>query len=764
MPLQELDASGLQEVAPQQAQAAAPQVQEITGVTEELPAYASGSSPEMPINKSPVDIMDRFRYSLGNEKGIEADLKTKFPEGVQKDSHGNYTIKKEGLWYRADPKGLGDGDSWERTKELMADAADIAPQLIKNAAIGGALGGRAAGISGAIGGAVAGLTTTAATDAYSEEISNYVKDNPMKSMAAATILGAVGLKGVKAAGLGGVTKEALPAMLIGSGAEAARTSLGRLAGTYDATNWEQARDIGYESLMNLGGAAVAAGVKPTGQALVNSVRTAAKGFSEAPEMALGLAKAVHGNLSGIGDMNIENMAKFPNDVPNILDAAVSGSKTNEAAVRNIILDQVNDTKRMLREVQPALSRQYVSMSKNTVESVPKDFVGSPKELVQSTWAKAANMGLGTLRLVEGEGNTPEIVGFKAANDGGLATAAAKLLKAGRSQDAEMVQGLIGNEDAKNYLGSFFKTIGAHAASEDQEGVLGARSLVGFKKAISSRVEDLKSQASKDGINSVRGILNSLDGHLDSAIEMKFQPKDGSPNLFTQFNNAYKQMKGAVQPLLDVRDAAANQGTDQPYLSLINQVSSDARSGLLKRSAFHELATQKNPVTGEALFDNKVSDIYQKFLNRESAKAFIPVVKPGVLGEYGPTGAIAMGAMNPKAGIAMGAGLLATSPRLAGKMVLLEQSVARFLQNKDAAVRQFINNTIQQTGDVNAPKVVVDMGFKGLKLTQALAESGRSGELMKNEQAMKAYAQTLLNGFTGVYKMQNQLMSNVPKDQ
>lgn len=760
MALTQLDPNEFQEVgAPVQSN-----LQQVTDVSEELPAYASGQSPETPINKSPIDEADRARYSLGNAAGIEKDLQMKFPEGVQKDAHGNMLVKKEGLWYAADPKGTGDGDAWERTQELIKDATDIAPQLLKNAAIGAVMG-RKAGIIGAVTGAIVGAGATAATDYYEQDINDYVKENPVKSAAAATILGAVGIRGLKTQGLGAITKEALPGMIIGAGAEAARTSLGRLVGTYDATPWEQAKDIGFESLMNLGNSAIAAGVRPTGETLANAIKTMAKGFSEAPEQALAMAKAIHGPLSGVGDMNIDTIAKNSVEVPAILKNALKSTESNQAAIGSIIMDQVGDAKKIVGEIQPALSKQYLSMSRAAVESVPEDFIGSQRELVQSTWNRAAEMGLGKMQMAAGApGQAPKLVGFRMGDDKALSTAAAKLLQAGRTQEAEMVQSLIGNEQAKGYLSSFFKTVGAHNASPDQTGQMGARALVGFKKAISGRIEDLKSQAAKDGAMSVRTILKTLDDHLDGAIEARFQPKSGGPNLFTQFNSAYQQMKGAVQPLLDVRDSALNQRSDQPYVSLINQLSSDARSGLLKRGAFHNLLTQVNPVTKEPLFSKDLSAIYSKFLNRESAKAFIPGVRPGALGKYGPVGAVVGGITNPKLGATIAGGLIATSPRLTAKAIVAEQAAAQFLKGKDAAVKQFVNNAIQKAGDTNAGRIITDVGFKGLKMTQDLVANGRIGELLRNEQLMRAYSQTLLNGFTGVYQTKQQLLSQVPGQQ
>src|SRR6185436_1809857 len=115
-------------------------------IAEVAPDHSSGLNPTTPINQSTLSMADRLKMSLGNEEGNKAYLMSK-PDvgGVTTDPTGAlvYQDMNTSLWHRVDPEGGGDGDPWTRTKEIMKDAADIAPAAVKT------LGAIGAGIAAA---------------------------------------------------------------------------------------------------------------------------------------------------------------------------------------------------------------------------------------------------------------------------------------------------------------------------------------------------------------------------------------------------------------------------------------------------------------------------------------------------------------------------------------------------------------------------------------------------------------------------------------
>lgn len=164
---------------------------------EILPQSASGSSPDMPIiADSPVSLADRFRLSFGNEQGRMDYLKNNFEE-VSKNADGELVVKDNGSWKLVDPSTLGDSDAWSLTEKIYRKGGEFAKDIADSA----------------------GTLTQIAPSL----------------LASPTILGAA------AGAVAG---------------EVARSSLGRLMGTYDASSIEMGQDLAFEALLNAGGAAI----------------------------------------------------------------------------------------------------------------------------------------------------------------------------------------------------------------------------------------------------------------------------------------------------------------------------------------------------------------------------------------------------------------------------------------------------------------------------------------------------------------------------
>lgn len=160
---------------------------------------------------SPLSVEDRSKLSFGNARGQLKFLKREFQDAKYDDEKG-FVVKQGDVWRAVDPSGLGTGNPWEMTKELIKDASDWLSEgtLIGATTAGGALGGP----GGAVGGAAAGSALT--------------------------------------------------------------TSLGRAWGTYDASMEERLFDIAFDTMFALGGEVVAAGAKPALKQLTRSAKKIAK--------------------------------------------------------------------------------------------------------------------------------------------------------------------------------------------------------------------------------------------------------------------------------------------------------------------------------------------------------------------------------------------------------------------------------------------------------------------------------------------------------
>jgi len=162
--------------------------------------------PATALPTSPLSVAERFQViGLGNRKGQISWLRDNFEDVAEVPESRDLVVKQDGVGHRVDGDNFSQPDSWEWTKEVIADVAGVIPEIATGTAIG----------------------------------------------VAASLSGGTAL---------------LAAPLIGAGSETLRTSLGRLAGTYEATVDEQIADVAIESMLSLGGEAVAIGAKPDGNA------------------------------------------------------------------------------------------------------------------------------------------------------------------------------------------------------------------------------------------------------------------------------------------------------------------------------------------------------------------------------------------------------------------------------------------------------------------------------------------------------------------
>ena len=194
------------------------------------------NTPSTAFQHSPVSAVDRAKLSFSNSKGAVNFLKQNFDE-VTTDADNGIVVKKDGAWFTVDPETLGTGDAWDKTKELVADIADLA-SFVPAVAVGAATsatGPLAIGAAGAAGTAI-NTALGRALGTYEGDVTEQIEDVALDGILSA--VGAKVLPGVKPAaskvlkGLSkwasradGATKEALAQMygaFTRAGAPAAR--------------------------------------------------------------------------------------------------------------------------------------------------------------------------------------------------------------------------------------------------------------------------------------------------------------------------------------------------------------------------------------------------------------------------------------------------------------------------------------------------------------------------------------------------------------
>jgi len=295
--------------------------------------------PETALSTSPLTISERFQViGLGNRKGQIKWLQENF-EDVAETESGDLVVKQKGVWSRIDGDTFGHADPWEWTREIAADIADVVPEIVATGALG----------------------TTAALS-------------------------------------GGTALAAAPA--IGAGLEALRTSLGRIAGTYDATVDEQIADVATETILSFGGEGIALGLKPAFSAIFKSVKNIIRTVSDPTKEMLAFGMGIM-NKSGVRATNelFKNPSKLQNTIEVFMNRATKntgGTRFTQPTIdeaRRLMGNQMESTfNEFSRRAGRASSKIWTDGMKKVLDLVPNDAQFSVKDT-----------GLGLLKMLEETG-------------------------------------------------------------------------------------------------------------------------------------------------------------------------------------------------------------------------------------------------------------------------------------------------------------------------------------------------------------------------
>lgn len=598
-----------------------------------LPAYANGLDPSRPINESPIDPLDRAKLSVGNEAGKMKWLKERFSD-VQRTKSGDVVVKdSDGFYKRIDPNGLGSGDAWSMTKELIGDAAD----LIKPITAGVAQVGAAAGLAAATGGA--SLTAQAATSAA-----------------------------------------------VGAAVESGMTSLGRLVGTYDATPEEQLKDIGVEALMNLGGTYVAAGVKPALSYVGQGLAKAGNALSSLTPVARASVTNAIGAATGVGAKPVEFLIDNPEAVKTAMTKAAAGGVGSEEAVTRMGREMIDSAAAIAKSARPTATALYDNLAKEVAANAPETFSSNIGKITSSVLKPIEEQGIGVLngagKLVLREADDfAKFVAENAATTGELSALAAD--KASYNILREAATAIQSYEGAKSLTGS----AGAMQVMKFR------RILADTTYRLQQEATDA---ALVPAMGVLSQMKNIADGVINSAFELE-KPVVSSitgqetKNLFASMNSVYQETMREIQPMIKAAGQAVKQGHDGPFEALANKLISDSgRNNLTKTSADKaiELTAQRSGALGQ-----EIADAYLNLHANHAARAFTPMLRKSIFSQSAVVGAVGtMLAGNPVGSIGLAGAAAATSPRLSYTAVQAGLKAKAFVSKLSPAQRGALLNS------------------------------------------------------------------------
>ncbi len=646
---------------------------------EELPKYANGLSLKTPINESPLSLEDRAKLSVGNDKGKMRYLKERFSD-VQRAPNGDFIVKdKDGFYKRTDQEGY-EGDPWSIAKEIAGDVADI----VKPVAAIGAQIGAAIGVGAATGG-----------------------------------IGLLGQAGTAAA--------------VGAATEASATSLGRYFGTYDATPEEQLKDVALETVLNIGGTYVGAGIKPSlgliGRGLEKAGSTMAKSMPAASRQAFTDAM---GTMSGVGAKAYETLIDNSTAVGSVVKKAGLGAASSEEAIQRIAAEQVSITAKIARSARPALTSYYDDLSKEVLENVPQTFSSNLKQTTGDMLKAAQQAGVGVLDDATGKFKVFSVEDFAKAGE-----------------QTGVINPLAADKESLKLISEAVDAVQKYGGYKDLTGKAGASQLLGLKKSIGDLTYRLKEVADDAALAPAQRILTQMHQALENTVASKFELGKAvkstitgkeSTNLFSAMNETYSQAARELSPLMRATASATKLSSDAPFEALSKQLLAGSGRSAVQKSALDGLVDIVSKKGGPA--GKVIADGYTQLQVNQAAQSFIPIFRKGLATQLVTAGSAgAAAAANPAVAAPLLGAAVATSPRVG--MMATQGAMAA-------------GQAVKKAVATPAAQVAVKSAMQGMQTFRSLSSKAQA-ELLRNPQAINAWLTPMVKSTDLYNQYTNQLV-------
>lgn len=658
-----------QQVAPQPSSGSRIMSQDefsaLFGDSKPLPSYANGLTEKTPINISPVSLEDRARLSVGNTAGKIKFLNENYGPTRQL-ANGDLIVqdKNNGLWSRVDAKGLGDGDAWEMTKELVKDAADWSPAVVKAIAQTGV------------------------------------------AVATAPIIAAAG------AGSGGallapsLAAEASIQAATGAALAGAETSLGRLLGTYDADPEQQMRDIAIESLLNFGGTYVAAGLKPAISAVASGLKNGAKTIAASKPL-----QAFVSYTSGATDDEMRLLMQNPEAIAQRIAVAGKGGVSGDMALDALKQDSIKLVKQTAAMAPEILDNVGESAKRDILSNLPENFSANGKDiyaagadiLAKANFGNIDEKGFLKLFTKEEAAQLAErgIVSPMAFSGGSVDLVKDVVKDMHYLNNFSNMQGKAGASvllDLKSKLFSSLRELQQTAAAAGSTNTA----------AVFAQVHSALDGAIQQSFDLKKPIISSITGGLEN-------------NLYRVFNESYSTASKQLSPFSTALKAASASGSDVPFENLLATIAAKGGAKVAKKGQIDlglQLIEKHGGIGGkdairnlDGVFENAVAAKFMPYVSKGTSNRFFGAASGGAFGAGGL----------PAAGAVAGIHAL-SSPRLQLQAIKAAQSARQFMGQLAPKQMKLLANTPEAASQLVNSIIQTPLMQQGLK--QTLIEQGR----------------------------------------
>lgn len=442
---------------------------------------------------------------------------------------------------------------------------------------------------------------------------------------------------------GGASLAAIP-LLVGAGAAGAgaamvRTSLGRMVGTYDATPEEQLKDIALETVLNVGGQVIGLGVKPTAQYLGRSLMAAGDKLKVIPDASKKMISKVFGAVSGVGEDNYDIMLNNTKQVGEAMVGAGKGVSDSASVITNLTQQNIQHTKSIAKETRSALTSFYQTQMDDITKVAGDGFKPQVASAVNNTFKEYAEQGFGEI-----------------AKDG-------KFLLKDRSKIGSMLaeQGKISalsDEAGYNIVNKYVSFVNdVVAGQKDLSGKAAVSQYISLEQKLGQKVRELTLEAAEAGgsdvIKTIKGVNAGILNKVNDAAS-KSLGSDELINKFAGLQSKYSSYKDSLAPILDAETRFRRSGSSEAFNSLYDNLFKNANLTTKSTGAKNALGVVLNDLGQHAPNITKLS---KEIAVNKAAAAFMPSLRPGLLGQTAAVGSVA--SLNPAAIAAA----TTTSPRL-----------------------------------------------------------------------------------------------------
>lgn len=629
---------------------------------EELPQYAHGLSPDAPLNKSPLRFEDRFNLALGNKAGNVKKLQTMF-EDVQDDGEGNLVVKKDGLWHRVDGNTFGDADAWSATKGIMKGLGAGVAALSD---FTGTTGGRKLAKSIVKGDAVA-----------EETLGELAENAPMgaaigTAVAAGALTGGLGLAGFAAAGANAAGAASAAGIL-----ETARTSLGRLEGTYEATPEQQLKDIGFEMLLNFGGTFIPGAVKPTAQLLGRQMPSVAKRLGSIPAASREVIKQFYGKLTGVGAENIDTLLAHGDDVGGMMRKLGEQFPDSAGYVDEVRRIQIRAVKETAETADQMMKSLWNRNQEAVVNHVGASFTAGADDIAHTVLSSSLDSGFTYVQKAGSTSPLPLDAALELITTSGGKLPAGyrfatrtpqqleKFILEGGGRGLEEAGSIVfgpKNREALKMVADFYNTVGKLGSLKGKTGPEAAKQLLQMSKVLDDITWQFGSVADDMGLSSLKVHMAKAHEMVRGAVAQRFSGA-GVAEKFSKLNGEYSMMKGTMADILEARQKYSRGiAGEEVFDRLLTKITSRAGANVPAKDTFNgalKLATERR--LPEAA---KLAQLQKTVRVAQAARAFNPLLGDGMLAQGSLTFAAGSALFNPAMAATLAAGAAIRSPRLA----------------------------------------------------------------------------------------------------